>query len=159
MKWEGYFIVSRITANLGESNWIDLINLIRQIQTSGRRTEDQLQELGNLDRFEEVIDEDTSIWWSNQYMYEASYAEDAVSFDKFSQKLADAFGVDINDISYVEAMDGSGNVYATYIYGGKNRFRLALMGCPDDVNLCDRETSAQATRDHISANKPIWWGE
>jgi hypothetical protein len=157
MEWHGYFIISRITTNLGDSNWISLIELVRQIQCNGGRTEYELQERGNADKFEQVIDEDTSIWWSNQYLYEARYAENAVSFDKFAQKLSEAFGVPIEDISYSTNLDSAGNVYATYIYNTENRFRLALMGCADDTNLCDWETSAQAARDEVCGNPE--WGE
>ena len=156
MEWWGYFTVSRITANLGESNWITLIELVRQIQVNGGRTEYELQERGNVDRFEQVIDEDTSVWWSNQYNFEARYAENAVSFDRFANKLADAFEVDVEDVSYIEGIDEYGNVYATYKYGGYYRFELMLMGCPYDYELCDWETSAQATRDFIAANKATW---
>ena len=50
MQWIGYFTVSRITDNLGEANWITLIELICQIQVNGGRTEYELQKRGNADR-------------------------------------------------------------------------------------------------------------
>ena len=155
MEFHGYFTVSRITANLGEANWITLIELVRQIQCNGGRTEYELQERGNADLFEQVIDEDNSIWWSNQYNFEARYQENAVSFDKFAQKLATAFDVPIETISYATALDEWGNIEATY-RKAEDRFSLTLMGCTDDINLCDWETSAQATRDYFAANGAAW---
>jgi hypothetical protein len=115
MTWHGYFTVRQL--NLGASNWDDLIALIDEIQTNGRRAEYQLTKRGNLA--------------GTAYNYEARYNDGAVSFDKFADKLAEAFQVDINDITINESLELYG-IEATYVYTGQDRFTIQLHGCLAD---------------------------
>ncbi|MHC4649115.1 MAG: hypothetical protein ACYTBJ_26995 [Planctomycetota bacterium] len=115
MIWHGYLTVRQL--NLGASNRDDLIALIDQIQTNGRRAEYQLTKRGNLA--------------GTAYIYEARYNDGAVSFDKFADKLATAFDVNINSITINEVADDLG-VIATYVHGGQDRFTIQLHGCATD---------------------------
>lgn len=148
--WHGYVKVKIET--LGDANWVALITLIREIQTNGRRSAYRLVERGNLNTF---VDANNDLW-SYEYIYEANYAENAVSFAKFAQKLANAFGKPVEDVSYTTALDAQGNVEATYQYNAVDRFTLTLFGCPDDANLCTWEESADAADAHITANSSLW---
>jgi len=141
-QWHGYFIIKRVVANLGASNWAALIALIDTIQTQGDRADEHLVSRFSLD--------------GNMVIYEGHYRDSAISFDKFANKLADAFpNVTIDEISYNTAMDGD-TVYATYIYNAKNRFHLGLFGCTSENDLCTKEESAQAARDYIASDLAAW---
>jgi hypothetical protein len=152
--WRGYFAVERITANLNEANWILLQDEIRRILTSGNRCHQLLHWRGGPETFTEIIDEDTEITWHNSYIYAANFQESAISFDKFGDKLAAVFNVDVEDISYTTTIQ-DGSIVATYKYGANNRFRLALLGCTSDDDL----GTWQETHDAVLALAAEWDSE
>lgn len=140
MIWHGYFILKRET--LGDQNWVDLNVLVDVIQTNGQRASYQLIKVTTLD--------------GNMALYEGRYADGAVDFDKFAQKLASAFGVDIANIDIAVGQDAWGNVRATYSYNSTPRFSITLLGCPSENNLCDWWTGAVEACVYKARNIAAW---
>ncbi len=141
-QWHGYFVVSRVILNLGQANWRALLDLIREIQVNGGHTQYRLVERLSLD--------------GNESIFEARYAVGALSFAKFSQKLADIFDkARLEDISYTKIVQDN-TVFANYIYGGQYRFSLGLFGCLDDEQFCTRDESRIVAKQFIANNREKW---
>lgn len=143
MIWHGYFTIRRLT--VGDANWQALIALVDQIQTNGDRAEYQLEDRTNLA--------------GDAVNYEGRYNDGAVEFDKFAQKLATAFDVDVGDISINETQaiySDQPTVKATYVYGGQDRFSVELMGCAADDDLCSWQQSGNETRAMMASQAVEW---
>ena len=95
MTWQGYFIVTRITANINDDNWVLLVEELKRITANGNRCE-QLGNIhkprGNVDMFNYGTEEAPD-WYSNAYLFSANFNVNAIDFDKFKSRLVNLFGV------------------------------------------------------------------
>lgn len=157
--WHGYLAVERYADSLNQDNWITLIEGIRSLQTVNGKAQYLLQERGNLDKFEVVIDDDNSIWYSNIYIWEARYAAGEIEFENFKAALVDLFEVDPEDVTYnigTTMIRERLSCFARFKYNDKNRIRVGLFGCEDDANLCNWNESRIECDGYLIDNRPDW---
>lgn len=161
-QWTGYFVIQRIVANLNEANWSILIDEINQLQGVNEFNQpyEKTHRRGNEDRFS-IGTGEILAWYSNIYIYSATFPANAVDFEKFKNRLADLFEVNPNAVSYTTQQITYRNrpsVVATYKYGANNRIRVALLGCASDSELCMRDASNEEVLQVLDDDK-AGWGE
>ncbi len=141
MTEESHFYFTIRQLNLGAGNWDALNVLVDGIQMNGIRAEHRLAKRTNL--------AGTAI---NR---EGLYPNSAVSFDKFAQKLAMEFDVDVSEITINESLEAYG-IEATYVYAGQDRFTIQLHGCDADDNLGTWQKSGDDARAMITSQIAQW---
>lgn len=155
--WHGYLAVERYTDNLGKANWIKLIVAVRAFVIEVGNGENQylFQERGNFDKFEVVIDENKSVWYSNIYTCEARYAAGEINFENFKAALVELFGVSPDKVTYTigtTTIKDRLSCFARFKYLGKNRIRVGLFGCASDSELCKWNQSRVEHNSYIDGN-------
>lgn len=159
--WLGYFIVTRIVANINEDNWVLLVDELRQIVgVDGSKWPRKVNRDRGIvtDRFNHGTEE-APIWYSNQYIFAAEFNEEAVSFAKFKNRLVNLFDVPEQNVSYTTSTQTHRyrpSVTAAYKLAGKTRITVELLGCAADDQLCTTEESRQECLAVLGANKAAW---
>jgi len=161
--WLGYFIVTRVTANINDDNWALLIDELNQIVGVGNKCRERgntKTPRGNMDRFNHGSEE-APLWYSNAYIYVANFNVGAVSFAKFQNRLVNLFDVPEHKVTYTTSTETRRyrpSVTATYELNNQPRITVELLGCAADDALCTTEESRQECLAVIAANK-AYWGE
>ena len=170
--FEGKFIISRITANINEANWVLFVDLVDQIIGIGQDANEIFRMRHAAEGFwhdtGEVDSEGDPIleWYGNYVMCAANFNKQAVKFERFKNKLGNLPDIEEEDITYATALNPAKyqryrpSVVATYAYAGKNRVRVALMGCASDDNddLCSKDESNEEALQVLFVDA-VRWGE
>lgn len=146
-EWEGYLICARLPGLANNGLWIDLMTLIWQIANNHTLPHEKMHWRGSLDIFDH---EGTT--YSNDYVIQARHPANSVSYEAFQNRLANAFNVAVENISYdIDTLTvvARPTTYATYKYNAVSRFRLAVMGCASMEELCTLEQSRIETAGYI----------
>lgn len=157
--WLGYFIVTRVTANINDDNWVLLVDELNQIVGVGNKCHERgnvKTPRGNMDMFNHGTEE-----LSNAYIYVANFNVDAIDFDKFQNRLVNLFEVPEHKITYTIATQTHRyrpSVTATYELNNQPRITVELLGCVADDALCTTEESRQECLQVLADNKE-YWGE
>jgi hypothetical protein len=159
-----YFIIRRVQANLNEANWVTVVELVKTIvgvENHEGQPAYHLHWRGNLDTFE-VDNGDPDIpnaVYSNEYIFEARFAPNAVDFDAFKNKLVNAFGVDPEDVTYTtgqQTLQDRPSVFGTYKYNAVNRMIVGLFGWADEDSPPTWEESRVETIAYLKAHIGNW---
>ena len=149
-----YFLIRRNQTNLSEANWVTVVNLVKQIVGVNGLPNHKLHWRGNLDTF--VLDDVT---YSNEYIFEALFPVNAVSFEAFKNKLVNAFNVDPALVTYTTGaltIEDRPSAFATYRYQGTIRMYLGLFGWADEDSPCTWEESRVEAVNYIIDRIAEW---
>lgn len=157
-----YIGIERMT--IPAAKWVILIKETLALKGVGDAAHEQLQPRGNLDVFEHVSDdpetpEDETVLISDIYTFEANFPANAVSFDKFKNRLAVMFDKDPEDIICTigtATIRDRPSCFATYNYLGVDRIKIGLFGCASDSELCTTAESRVECEGYISKRKEVW---
>jgi len=167
MTWQGWLTVERNTDNLGQNNWVALIEIIKELRGIGRDSFHQLQHRHCLDPYGfwydtgEVDEEGNPIlqWYGNTVLYAANFATDAVQFDKFANKLERAFGLPAESVTVTTEQvthAAQPSVKGAFIYNAKVYFYVTLLGCASDDSLATPKASHLEALAMVAAGKALW---
>lgn len=151
-----YFIIRRNQANLSEANFATVVNLVKDIVGINGQPANHNHWRGNLDTYVNI---DDGLTYSNEYIFEAQFAQDAVSFDSFKTKLVNTFGVNPEDVTYTtgtQTVKDRPSVFATYKYNSINRLIVGLFGWADENTPCTWEQSREEAKQYIINNIASW---
>ena len=169
MTWEGYFSIQRITDNTDEPEWVQLITLVNELRGIGRDANQIIRNRGMVEPngfwwdTGEVDEEDNPVfeWYANTYIYAANFPATAVQFDKFADKCETAFDLQPGSVTYTTqqvTLRDRPSCVATFTHNAVNYFRVALLGCASDTELCTvKESNGEALQ--LLADDPVAWGE
>jgi hypothetical protein len=164
MTFQGYFVIERNVDHVNETNWAKLIYELDRIVGVGDSPHQKNHKRDSLPTYEVEIEVDSelvTVVCADVRIYVANFQAEAVSFDKFKNRLSNLFSVPKENISYATSQRTIRNrpsVTAVYSLGGNERIAVELLGCASDFDLC---TWGQSNAEVLGllAAEPVLWGE
>lgn len=142
-----YIAVAKL--NLGNSAWVDVLNLIKQIIGRGNRPHQKLHWRGSPDTFE--LDD---VAYSNTYIFAADFNLTDITFERFRKRLVSAFDVPDESVTFTQGtstIKDNPTTFATYRHNAINRFRVGVLGCEIEGG-CSYAMSHAEVLEYIKVN-------